>query len=721
MPIYRYQGTPKTPPALTVSSISGTTTSASAATYYFWLQYRNIAGYSVISSAVSIAISAGQGASITIPSGAAPSPSGVDIKEYVILAAKTSDPSTACVVAKQPGYTSDLVTVNTPPFTISLTTDNHFSLSKHVATNSALPSSGQLLGMRRYVDDISVIKEWNGTAWVPCNPQIFNTYVVLDSSTNGQAIPLSSIIDSTFVLAPPYNTDSGSLSVPVGYWIVNDSATNPILQGTRIGLTVQINGLDVSGVTGIVGGLFLTFKGYVNVTTGVLDTYDATGTATMSTLGVTVPYQGPGTVLALPKDLPPGSAYWLQVQLNASTAQLNNRCVNGALLQFFPFFYTDFATYNPSGDLLGSFISNNAGLRRIVPQRGLGALVLQGSGNLVSPVGGSFSFPLRGAQALVGLATNTASQNVIVTVNGTCFVLTTALTNDVALRAIVGTLNGTGNPSAWAGSVSLTPTSLLNITVTYPTAIRSNYPDVIAGSTLGAFNAGFVRIYVQPVGGGTILQFEQAITPGNVSDSFIIGTIVGTNIGTGNPPAAPSTDFGLYEPSISNFTLGTTVGSSSFSTGTYRVAIAFRYASTVTAISHSPNNGCIYEATGSMADVFQATGSWAKSVANYAALAALPAASVQNRQARIAQDTGTLYSYDASSSSWLSLSDPSVVADVATLRAINAPIREGRRFWVQSLRRYTRYDSTLTGTETGSGIFKPNNLNTTDYGRHIVE
>jgi hypothetical protein len=452
-----------------------------------------------------------------------------------------------------------------------------------------------------------------------------------------------------------------------------------------------------------------------------LDTYDATGSVTMNTLGVTIPYQGPGTVLILPKDLPPGSAYWLQVQLNASTAQLNNRCINGALLQFFPFFYTDFATYNPSGDLLGSFISNTAGLRRIVPQIGLGALVLQGSGNLVSPVGGSFAFPLRGAQSLPGLVANTASQNVVVTVNGTCFVLATALTSDVALRAIVGTVNGTGNPSPWAGSVALNPTTLLTVTVTYPTAIRANYPDVIAGSTLGVFNAGFVRIYVQPIGGGTILQFEQMITPGNASDSFTIGTTVGTNIGTGNPPAAPSSDFGLFEPTTSNYTLGTTTTASSFTTGTYRVAIAFRYASTVTTISHSTGSGCIYEATGSIADVFQATGSWAKSVANYAALASLPAASVQNRQARIAQDTGTLYSYDASSSGWLSLSDPSVVADVPTLRAINAPIREGRRFWVQSLKRYTRYDSTLTGAETGSGIFKPNNLNTTDYGRHIVE
>lgn len=721
MPSYRYQGAPSTPPALTVATTSGTTTSGKAGTKYFWLQYRNIVGYSLLSTPVSVAITAGQGINVTIPSAALPSPSGVDIKEYLILMAETLDPTVACVVAKQAGYAGDGVTANTPPFTIALTVDEHFELSKHVDNAAALPSSNRTIGMRRYVDDISKIKEWNGSAWVDCNPQIFNTFVGTDRSANGQAIELSDLLDPAIVLVPSYNTDSGAPSKPIGYWIVNNSSTDPILKGTRVGLTVKINDLDVSGVSGIVGGLLLTFKGYVNVTTGVLDTSGEGGSGTMSGVGTVIPYQGPNTVFSLPKDLPAGSAYWLQVQLNATTAQLNNRCTDGTLLQIFPYFYTDYATYNPSGDLLGSFVTDRADRRRVVPKRGLAATALEGSGQLESPVGGSFSFPVKGAQSIVGIAQNTASQKIVLTVNGTCFATTGTLTDDVALRALIGTINGVGKPSPWNGSLSLGPSTRLTLTVTYPTAVRSDYPDVIAGSTDGEFNGTYIRVYVRPVGGGTVLQFEQLITSGVTSESLNIGATVGTSIGSGALPTRSDASFGLYEPNTANYTLGTAAGSSSFTTGAYEVAIAFRYADTVTSITHDPDLGCIYEASGSLADVFQGSAFWARGVSTYSALASLPAASVRSRQLRPVVDTGDIYSYDSGLGSWVSIADPTVVNTPTELRAIAAPIREGRRFFVKSLQRYTRYNTTLTGAETGSGIYKPNNLGSTDPGRHVVE
>ena len=722
MPSYRYQGTPQTPPALTIATTSGTTTSAKAGTYYFWLQYRNIAGYSLFSTPISAAIAAGGGLNITIPTAALPSPSGVDIKEYIVLAASTLDPVVACVVAKKPGYAVDGVTANTPPFTIALTADEHLELSKHVANNAALPTGGnRVVGMRRYLDDTSKIKEWDGTVWVDCNPQLFNTFVGNDRTTGGQAIELSDLLDTTIVLTPTYNTDSGSASNPVGYWIVNNSSTDPILKGTRVGLTVKIGDLDVSGVTGIVGGLLITFQGYVSVVTGVLDTTGEGGSGTMSGVGVQVPYQGPSTVLSLPKDLPAGSAYWLQVQLNATTAQLNNRCTDGTQLQFFPYFYTDYATYEPSGDLLGSFIKSSSKRRRVVPKRGLGAIALDGSGQIVSPVGGAFTFPVRSSQPIVGVAQNTSAQKVAITVNGTCFATTGTLTSDVALRALIGTINGVGKPSPWDGSVTLGPSTRLTVTVTYPTAIRADYPDVIAGSADGEFNATYIRIYVRPVGGGTVTQFEQLITPSTASETFALGITVGTDIGSGSLPTRSDSTFGLYEPTTGNFTVGTQAGASSFSAGTYEVAIGFRYVDTVTTVTHSSDSGCIYEASGTLADVFQSSSFWGAGVTNFAALATLPANVLRNRQTRIAIDTGDAYTYDAGSETWLSSASPTVVADPAALRAISAPIREGRRFFVKSLMRYTRYDVSQTGPENGSGVFKPNNLGSTDPGRHIIE
>jgi len=259
------------------------------------------------------------------------------------------------------------------------------------------------------------------------------------------------------------------------------------------------------------------------------------------------------------------------------------------------------------------------------------------------------------------------------------------------------------------------------VTVTYPTAIRADYPDVIAGSADGEFNATYIRIYVRPVGGGTVTQFEQLITPSTASETFALGITVGTDIGSGSLPTRSDSTFGLYEPTTGNFTVGTQAGASSFSAGTYEVAIGFRYVDTVTTVTHSSDSGCIYEASGTLADVFQSSSFWGAGVANFAALATLPANVLRNRQTRIAIDTGDAYTYDAGSETWLSSASPTVVADPAALRAISAPIREGRRFFVKSLMRYTRYDVSQTGPENGSGVFKPNNLGSTDPGRHVIE
>ena len=128
------------------------------------------------------------------------------------------------------------------------------------------------------------------------------------------------------------------------------------------------------------------------------------------------------------------------------------------------------------------------------------------------------------------------------------------------------------------------------MTVNYPNEVRANYPDVIAG-TPATLNATFVRFYVRPQGGGTITQFEAPITPGT-SQIFTIGSIAGTSIGS-TVPTPVSADFGLFRPN--SFTVSTIADSSVFSSGTYEVAIAFRYSNTVTSISHSTLNGCISE------------------------------------------------------------------------------------------------------------------------------
>src|SRR3712207_4677560 len=129
MPRHQYQGTPLQPPTPIATVRSGNTTAASAGTKFLWLQYRNRAGYSLPSASVPVAIAAGEGLDVVIPAAALPSPNGCCIWEYVLLMSDSNTLTGACVVAAHPGYEADEVTVQTPPFTISLLSDEHFKLS----------------------------------------------------------------------------------------------------------------------------------------------------------------------------------------------------------------------------------------------------------------------------------------------------------------------------------------------------------------------------------------------------------------------------------------------------------------------------------------------------------------------------------------------------------------------------------------------------------------
>ena len=640
MPRYQYQGTPLQPPAPTVSTNSGSVTSAKAGTKSVWLQYRNRAGYSLVSTRVDVTVAANQRIDVTVPLAALPSPNGAYIWEYTILLSNDTNVNNACVVATIPGYDSDETTALSPPFTVQLSRDEHLELSKTVTLEADLPTgSDRIHGMRRYVDELGQIVEWDSIIeeWTQVVPGVFNTYVSSVSGNMGAGQDISAIADLGIVIVPDYGL-SGT-SIPVGFWLVNDGG-QAIAQGTRIGLTIENGDEDVSYVGGIVGGVQITFRGYVNTTTGVLDTTDAAGTGTMTGVNLTVPYQGKQTGLTLPKALPAGSAYWMDVQASITPAMLNNRITQGSTLKFSPYFYTDFAVWNPAGKIFGDFVAAEHGLRRILPNVGLTAIAQAGSGN-ITVANGAFTFDNVAAQDVVGFTPNTSDQEVWLSINGTCLLASTQ-PDGTRQRALVGTVDGTGDATAWnVSTVSLDGGTLLEVDVTYPTTIRDDYGDRIAG-TSAIFNATYVTIYVRPSGGGDILKFDELVLVGEASQSFTVGSVAGTNIGT-TLPTAPSADFGLFEPADDSFTVGTAVGDSEFAADTYEVAIAYRYLNTITAISHDPIDGNIYEASGTLAQVFQRTAYWAEAVDTIDDLRAVPLAEISNLQTRMVKENGRLY------------------------------------------------------------------------------
>lgn len=631
---YQYQGTPKTPPATQLSLGTGSLTSASAGTKYFWMQYRNRAGYSAVGTVSSIAVATGQSIIVTIPTGAQPAAVGgifgVDIQEYVILMSTSNDVTTAVTIATFPGYQAN-GNIYPLPAAITLNQDSQLQInSLAVADSSSLPSS-PVHGMRRAIASPSSFVAYDAifspTGWKPAYPQVYSTYVTDSTLTNGADIAVTDIVDTSVILTPSYAID-GTYSQSVGFWLYNND-TNIVPQGTQIGLAFDMDNVDVSSQ--FVGLAAITFQGFVTVATGVLDT-------SSMIVNTTVPYSGSQTGMVLQKDLPVGSAILLQVQLNFRAFQLENRPVQGSVLRATPYIYSEFARFDANGAINGSLITGEFDRRHIVPASGGNAAKgLQGSGNIAIAGVGAYTFTGVPESPVIGLEPNTASQKVFISINGSLYVADSTVAG-ARQRALVGTVNGIGHTLAWSGSYALSSALALQFIANYPNTISINYPDTIAGSNLGVFNASAIRIYVRPVGGGTINYFDTVVLPGS-AQTFTIG-LVGTGNTISSIPTDPDDTFGLYRAADGTYTIAPIAASSIFSTDNYEVAIAFVFTDRVTSIDHSTASGNIYEASGTLAELYQSSDYWKYGVANAAVLRSLPSGSYVNSHRREISDIG---------------------------------------------------------------------------------
>ena len=556
-----------TPPAPTLATETGTATQSG--TKYVWICNRTRAGVTLFSPAASIGLASNQSLNVTIPASAKTPAS--DVIYTAIVLSHDSNPINGAIVATYSG---------TLPATIKLNKDAHFAVGvtpQTVATRDSLPVD-RIPGMRRYVEREAAILTWTGSQWEKQYPQTLNPYLTDTTGMGGCDRPLEAMSDKTGIIFPDYD-GNGGLSDRVDYWIVNDTPL-PIPSGARIGITAAIDALPFAPVPSEsilkAGLLQLTFVGYANTVTGVIDTTGAP---------VTVTYQGNNPMsLVLPRDLPAGSAYVLGVQAEFRNFDLHNTAMQGSLIEVYPYIESSYSIFNPAGGMLGDFLMMDGGKRRIIPSdRGLSLKALSGSGCVKS-----YSFNSVGEQIVPGLALNTPEQKVLITNNADCFVAAT-VGETSALRAIVSTVNGVGKPGDWQ-TIGLDAASSLQVTLTHPTKIRDDYPDRIAGTT-APLNADRVRVYVQQSSGGDIQYFDATIA-GVLGESVIVGGIV-----TGTVSVLPdvSADFGLFAPPA--VVLSKAVHGSVFGTTTYKVCVAYLYQNTVTSISHSTDKGCIVEWT----------------------------------------------------------------------------------------------------------------------------
>jgi hypothetical protein len=595
----QYQGLRQTLCAPSVEVLGGgNLTIAKVGTYYGFLQGRNRAGVNLMTTAVPFAITAaGQRVQWTLPADCRRA--GEDLHQIILSVSPDSNPTNAKVVAVFDTYELDQETPIALPALVTLERDAHLELGIAVATSSQLPSGiDRLHGMRRQVNDLGYIVGWDQArlAWVRVFPNAFSTHITDTAGAGGCDRDVALIEDSRQIITPLYAA-SGDVGTGVTFVIANN-AVGVVPQGVRVGATVEVDGIEASAAFN--GRFQLVLKGYVDLVTGYLDTVD------LPSVDVPQIYLSRRSGIFLEKALPANYGFALEVRPVFSSYEFSYGVPQGAHIRVRPFFYETAGAYDESGLALGDYIAGEGDRRRIVPDTGLSGIALTGSGAV-----NSYTFNEEPPQAVVGLAANTPNQNIIITGNGTCFV-ETLYPNTVALRAKVSTLQGVGNPSEWKQPMTLDDGRLLIINTTYPTTIRANYPDVIAGNAKGRFNATKTRVYVQPVAGGDITQYEVPVIPGQTSQSIVIGSVTGTNIGTTLPTAA-NVRFGPYEYSTTSFTLSSVTASSTFSTTStaYRVAIAPYYQNTITEISHSPTLGCIKELTAPLIDLLERIADWA--------------------------------------------------------------------------------------------------------------
>jgi hypothetical protein len=582
-----FQGIPVNFPPPTIAVAAGEGAISAADTYWFWIQGRNRQGFNELSSSAIAVVEANGKINITIPATCRPALDGSNIQEILVLASTTNDPTTATNLASVLG--------DALPVVVALSADDHLvmGLGQSVAEESELPGD-RIRGMRRQLDDWDEIREWSGSAWVRCEPQEFSTYI---DSIDGEygARQSISLVQASMAEPVAYGVD-GSDSETVTYWLIND-ATATVPSSTGIALTVESGGKDISGLINN-GSLQIAFAGYANTTSAAKDSLNADESGNMPGIDEWLDYSGPFTGLILPKDLPPGAAYAISLKLNMSDAIARFAAYDGQTIGFRVSLEPYTASLVPMGLFLGDLIASDLGRRRLVPGgMGLTLLGLPGTGLLKISGSQAYLFRERPAQTVSGLGSNSAAQQIYISAQGNLFIASVVGATS-ALRAVVGTLNGYGQAIS-AGSQTLNSALRLTVSVPIPTAIRADYPDAIAGSADGVFNASQIRVYAKPLA-GNIVYWDSPI-PLDVETVNLTFSVAGADLGADSIAAVADT-FGLYEPTGASS--GGIAGASSFASGAYDIFVAFYYSGTVTEISHSTTLGCIPEADGGLAGLY---------------------------------------------------------------------------------------------------------------------
>jgi hypothetical protein len=625
--------------ALTLSTISG---SLPAGTYYFYLQGVNDCGVNLPGPVSIISTNGSQGIALVLPSAAYIE--GENWLEYVILINTEDNAAGAKVLLSV--KRSDL----TLPATINLTLPVHIQTERFV---TFLPTTDLLNGLLVTLTTDGLIYRYNSfsSQWQRYY-LTYNTGIISNTEdvVLGCDTPISLIDESRYIINYDYDLDD-TAGASRRYWIFNNLST-PLEEGREIGLTATIQDSDVSS---LFYNLFkVVFEGYFDQDEEEFITLQD-GVAEFSYLDIEVPYQSSMENLILERDLEANQAFQIRVFPEFDITELGlglNLLPVDANVSVIPYLKPNTGTPTDLDELLGDVIIGNSefpNLRRVYPAAGLSAFVDSG----ISIVDGLIAKTHVPTTAL-GLSSNTANQVLAINSAGNVYPVASLRVNE-RQRALVSTALGESKASTFSDEIEGNANPNITVTVDYPSIIRASYPDVIAGSNKGDFNAEEVVVYVRKrtTEGGAIVETRRmaGFSPTNTtSDDFSFlyetATIFAGSI--------LSTDFGLFTPA--NLATGDLVVQNTTGTFFYDFAVSFKYnGSSITDISHAVLDGCIEELSQSLATIAENSKYWQSPKFDSASLTGINASDlIQGATYPVLDDFNgdiSLYLYDASETS----------------------------------------------------------------------
>lgn len=614
-------------PAPTIAAASGGTLSAGS----MWLSIipMNRVGLGIPSTLQQATWSNNQKLQITLPARA----TGEELHRILIAGSATNSAAALQPLAWWRGFSLTSLgngyfeeTANTLPATIELTHPNHIALGAVVTNPTALTAVTNLIdGMLRWVTSLSKLFYYdaqssltaNGTTVIASSgagkwllwilPDTFGVGSITDATgQRGAWRDARSLTDADVLFPPPAYSMNGSRGNWTTYWIANgtsESGTN-IEAGQRIALEISQNGFPKSQLFD--RRFVVRVLGVVRLSAGTLTTSGIT------TAQVDYVYGQP--VYTLEQALLPGYAIALQVAPRFRQEELDGYLM-ASPVEIKPYFMPQSGTYVTGYRLWGDIIYSIGNRRRVFPKPGATVRVGDGSG-LVQ----RFEFELKPAQDLSLSGTNLANQKITVNSNGDVF-FRGAATNEATevTRAIVTMAAGRSNASAQSAYTAVAANGALNVTVPYPSTIRSDYGDAIAGAgaAQGAqLNAPFVVVYVQRQSDGQIREFPGFTVVAGTNQTFQITSFTaGTLIGS--IPAAVAGNFGFWV-SDTTPTVAVQAGAGSLAADSYRMSWCFRYdGSTASSITHAVANGCVPEMDQPISSLFSQIATLSAAIAGW--------------------------------------------------------------------------------------------------------